>query len=138
MGRIDNTVAFFLIIVTFCVGYWLVSKLFQRFNLPKFGERHKDRQNSSFGNDSGQQYKGKQAGHSETRETERDKYYDELLELKGDHSVENIKRKYREKQAKYHPDKVHHLGHEFQQMAEKKARVINEAYEFFKQRYKFS
>ena len=30
--------------------------------------------------------------------------------------------------AKFHPDKVHHLGEEFQKMAEEKFKSLNEAY----------
>ena len=30
--------------------------------------------------------------------------------------------------AKYHPDKVHHLGEEFQKMAEEKFKTLNDAY----------
>ena len=30
--------------------------------------------------------------------------------------------------AKFHPDKVHHLGEEFQKMAEEKFKTLNDAY----------
>ena len=30
--------------------------------------------------------------------------------------------------AKFHPDKVHHLGEEFQKMAEEKFKKLNDAY----------
>ena len=48
-----------------------------------------------------------------------------------------IKEKYRELLAKYHPDKLQHLGEEFQEIAEQKTRAIIEAYEFFQKRYNF-
>jgi DnaJ like chaperone protein len=48
-----------------------------------------------------------------------------------------IKEKYRELLAKYHPDKLQHLGKEFQEIAEQKTRSIIEAYEFFQKRYNF-
>jgi DnaJ-domain-containing protein 1 len=46
-----------------------------------------------------------------------------------------IRKKYKELLAKYHPDKVQHLGIEFQEMAERKTKVIMEAYEFFQKQH---
>jgi DnaJ-domain-containing protein 1 len=37
--------------------------------------------------------------------------------------------------SQYHPDKVQHLGREFQQMAEYKTKEIQKAYDYFKQNY---
>ena len=34
--------------------------------------------------------------------------------------------------AKFHPDKVHHLGEEFQKMAEEKFKMLIDAYEQIK------
>jgi DnaJ-domain-containing protein 1 len=46
-----------------------------------------------------------------------------------------IKTRYKELITKYHPDKVQHLGVEFQEMAERKTKAIMEAYEFFQKKY---
>jgi hypothetical protein len=54
-------------------------------------------------------------------------YYD-LLELTSTATVEEIKRSFRREIAKYHPDKVHHLGAEFQEIAASKAAQLTEAY----------
>ena len=43
-------------------------------------------------------------------------------------SQDVIKKAYRKMAAKFHPDKVHHLGEEFQKMAEEKFKSLNEAY----------
>ena len=134
----NNSVAFFLILVAFGVGYWLVSLLFKRFNLPKFGDADEGANDNRNGSEQRQGFEENQAGQTEQRQANKVVYYCELLELKGDVSVENIKKKYREKLTKYHPDKVSHLGDEFLQIAEKKTREINEAYEFFKQQYGFN
>ncbi|MGD0278918.1 MAG: DnaJ domain-containing protein [Smithella sp.] len=64
-----------------------------------------------------------------------EKRYSNLLGLKGNVSEENIKDRYRKLMSKYHPDKVQHLGREFQQMAEDKTKEIQEAYDYFKQNY---
>lgn len=52
-----------------------------------------------------------------------------ILGIEEGASQPEIRRAYRELAAKYHPDKVGHLGREFQQLAEKKFREIQAAYE---------
>tara|TARA_B100002019_G_scaffold247523_1_gene225993 strand:+ start:422 stop:1342 length:921 start_codon:yes stop_codon:yes gene_type:complete len=47
-----------------------------------------------------------------------------------------IKATYRNAIAQYHPDKVSALGSEIQDVAEKKAKEINQAYEFFRNKFK--
>jgi hypothetical protein len=59
-----------------------------------------------------------------------------VLGLKGKVRKEEIKKKYRELVHKYHPDKVSHLGVEFQEVAHGKIREINDAYAYFRKKYK--
>jgi len=54
-------------------------------------------------------------------------YYD-LLELPATATLEEIKRNFRREIAKYHPDKVQHLGKEFQEIAAVKAAELTQAY----------
>ena len=54
-------------------------------------------------------------------------YYD-LLELDPSSDVETIKKAFRREIAKYHPDKVTHLGAEFQEMASNRAAELTSAY----------
>ena len=54
--------------------------------------------------------------------------YYELLELTPQASADDIKRAFRAQIAKYHPDKVQHLGKEFQAMAADRAAQLTEAY----------
>ena len=56
------------------------------------------------------------------------KNYYELLELTPQASADDIKRAFRAQIAKYHPDKVQHLGKEFQAMAADRAAELTEAY----------
>ena len=51
-----------------------------------------------------------------------------VLNVPKDASQEEIKKAYRELANKYHPDKVHHLGDEFKELAEKRFKEIEEAY----------
>ncbi len=52
-----------------------------------------------------------------------------ILEIERSASDEELKKAYRKMAMKYHPDKVHHLGPEFQQDALEKFKKINEAHE---------
>lgn len=62
-----------------------------------------------------------------------DHYY-AVLGLTSGASMDEIKKAYRKLSMKYHPDKVQHLGDEFQNVAEEKMKEINAAYEFFKKK----
>ena len=46
-----------------------------------------------------------------------------------------VKKAYRTLSMQYHPDKVGHLGEEFQRVAEEKMKEINSAYDYFKKKY---
>lgn len=52
-----------------------------------------------------------------------------LLEVSPQASPEEIKAAYKRAVARYHPDKVAHLGKEFQELAHKKLLAIQQAYE---------
>ena len=54
-------------------------------------------------------------------------FYD-LLDVAPNASVDEIKRAFRREIAKYHPDKVQHLGKEFQDIAASKAADLTRAY----------
>jgi curved DNA-binding protein CbpA len=54
-------------------------------------------------------------------------YYD-LLDVGRTASADEIKRAFRREIAKYHPDKVQHLGQEFQEIAVTKAAELTQAY----------
>ena len=56
------------------------------------------------------------------------KNYYELLELPPTASADDIKKAFRREIAKYHPDKVQHLGQEFQEIAVVKAAELTQAY----------
>jgi len=52
-----------------------------------------------------------------------------LLDVSPQASSEEIKTAYKRAVARYHPDKVTHLGKEFQELAHKKLLAIQQAYE---------
>ena len=60
--------------------------------------------------------------------------YRQILGVTDKDSPATIRKKYTELLAKYHPDKVQHLGIEFQEMAERKTKVIIQAYDFLRKK----
>jgi curved DNA-binding protein CbpA len=52
----------------------------------------------------------------------------QLLGVEATASADEIKRSFRREIARYHPDKVHHLGPEFQEIAATRAAELTEAY----------
>ena len=54
-------------------------------------------------------------------------HYD-LLGIDSAASVDEIRRAFRREIAKYHPDKVQHLGHEFQDIAAIRSAELTQAY----------
>jgi DnaJ like chaperone protein len=55
-----------------------------------------------------------------------------ILGIDRNASQEEIKRAYRQLAGKYHPDKVTHLGEEFKDLAEKRFKDVQKAYEELK------
>ena len=56
------------------------------------------------------------------------KNYYELLEIPPESPADEVKKAFRAQIARYHPDKVHHLGKEFQSMAADRAAELTEAH----------
>jgi hypothetical protein len=68
-------------------------------------------------------------------EYEKAKYFGNLLGLTGRVSKSQVRKKYLDLVAKYHPDKVFDLGEELKILAEKKTKQLNLAYEWMKKKY---
>lgn len=68
---------------------------------------------------------------------EQDDYFLKILNLPDDSKkdFDAIKSVYRKKIAQYHPDKVSAMGPEIREVAEQKAKEINEAYEHFRKKF---
>jgi DnaJ-domain-containing protein 1 len=56
----------------------------------------------------------------------------EILNIKSDATIDDIKASYKKKMKEYHPDRVSGLGKELQELAKKKSIDINEAYDFIR------
>ena len=55
-----------------------------------------------------------------------------ILEIQPNATDSEVKKAYRKMAAKYHPDKVSHLGKDLSQMAENKFKAVNDAYQSIK------
>ena len=65
-------------------------------------------------------------------DTEYTKSPHEILEVRPGASQEEIQKAYRKAVSKYHPDKMAHLGKDFQELAQKRFLQIQKAYEILK------
>ena len=76
---------------------------------------------------------------SEQRQRQRyskdEQYYRALLGLPENFTWEDVKRHHRALAAKYHPDKVNHLGDKLKELAQSEMKEINESYDFFRKKY---
>jgi len=59
-----------------------------------------------------------------------------VLGLNGRVTKDDVKCRWRELTVQYHPDKVAHLGPKLREVAEREMKIINEAYDYFRQKYK--
>jgi len=68
-----------------------------------------------------------EAGPDPTKQAEKDPY--QILGVDRNASQQEIKNAFRKQAQRYHPDRVSHLGEEFQQLAKEKFQEIQKAYE---------
>ena len=64
-----------------------------------------------------------------------EQFFASVLGLNGEITVDEVKHAYKKQLLKYHPDRVEHLGAEFQDLANHKTRQIIEAFEYFKRKF---
>ena len=79
-------------------------------------------------------YMYRQRREAETAAQSDERFY-AVLGLEPGADFAAIKKAYRKLSMQYHPDKVSHLGVEFQRVAEEKMKEINAAYDYFKKQY---
>ena len=71
------------------------------------------------------------------RTASREQHYRTALGISATATETEIKAAYRRLLAKYHPDKVAHLGEEFRVLASARTQYLIEAYEYFRTMYGF-
>ena len=88
----------------------------------KYQGSYENGRQSSFG-------QSEQGSHQEKRTDEGREDPYSVLGVARDATPEQIKQAYRQLAGQYHPDKVVHLGEEFRELAEKRFKEIQEAYQ---------
>ena|SRR5215467_14520922 len=107
-------------------GYWLVSVVLGKLSEPKRVAR------PSLGSSNNQEIpKDRQC----STDLSIEQRYRHVLGVSYDAEWNEIKTAYKQLLAKYHPDKVTHLGDDFLTIAERKTKELVEAYDFFKKKY---
>jgi hypothetical protein len=123
-----------IIIFCFIVGYYAVGRLIGWIKRQGYHgndeSRNSRRHHETTGNSGNHERWTTGTG------TDQETKYRKILGLTKDDGIGDIKNKYREILSKYHPDKVQHLGPEFQELAETKTKEIVEAYQYFQKKYK--
>lgn len=71
-------------------------------------------------------------GKNTSKPTMNYKYACEILKVRIDASVDEIKNAYKQRIKEYHPDLVENFGEELRQLAKQKSQQINEAYQLIK------
>ena len=70
-------------------------------------------------------------------EKEKERHYARILGLKGKVTPDEIKEAYKSIIKQYHPDMTQKLGKEIQEVAERKSKELNEAFDYFRMKYSF-
>ncbi len=109
------------------VAYFLWRFFYRRRGLPfNFFQNRPGPDQSQGETESGQHWRESGFSSGDVRRS-KDPY--EVLQISRDASQEEIRAAYKDLAGKYHPDKVLHLGEEFQTMAEERFKEIQEAYQ---------
>ena len=111
--------------------YLYFNKRKQEYNKKSF-----DQASQSFEKNEGQRFSNERASGSNAQFEKKSSIKDpfEMLGIEEDASEKKIKEAYRKMANKYHPDKVAHLGKEFQEIAEKRFKEVQRAYEILKEK----
>lgn len=118
-GRIDDLIALIFTI-------WYVNKLSRKYQSKMPGAGRGEEKQSETGTPRKQR-------EEEIDEEEKDPF--RVLGVQKGASFEEVTRAYRKLMTQYHPDKVSHLGKEFQEIAERKTKQLNKAYQEIKRYY---
>ena len=112
---------FAVITVAFIAGYSIVSFIVKKI--------YSQKQTTATGEGKTGQSQQQEANSESWESQSEEEKYARVLGLSTIFTATDVKRAYRERLAKYHPDKVNHLGAEFKSIAEERTRKIVEAYD---------
>ncbi len=128
MPDLSGLTTFLVVLVAFAIGYGVVNFIIYVLR------RGRGQHVPGF-------TRGKNSGYSDKNnetsdiKAEGEAYYSSVLGLPAIYSTDDISSNYHRLAAKYHPDKVNHLGPRLKMAAEEEMKEIIEAYAYFKQKY---
>lgn len=108
-----------VVIVLGLVGYWGTTALINFFK-KESDWTSKQNQNS---------HKNESFDHKPNKEDDSNQTWYEVLGVSSGASIEEIRVAYKKKISMYHPDKVSNMGPEFNEIAQRKTKAINTAYD---------
>lgn len=114
----------FVVVACFVIGYRIVSGLFQKKAFTDSKRRNSNNSRSA-------------RRKAEPKAEESERYYRDVLGISEADGEQEIRAAYRSQLAKYHPDKVTHLGDEFYELASFRTREIIQAFDYLKNKYGF-
>ena len=134
-----------VLVPTLCVGIWKIFKKWEE-KESKTGKGKADfnQRNEKYEQGKEQEQKRKEKERHWEEETynqtsaesnSKEKEMGKLLGLEGKVTISDIKKAYKNKMKKYHPDKVSSLGKKLQEVAEKETKEINKAYSYLMKKY---
>lgn len=135
--------AIVVILVAFTIGYKVISWLMDRLKGPQTtadsnaqgGADAGPRNDGGFRATDAEEPRGS-AEDARSRDYEDpETRYAKVLDLPRNFTAPEIKERFRQLIAQYHPDKVSHLGPDLRDMANRKTREILEAYDYFRVKY---
>jgi DnaJ like chaperone protein len=110
-----------IVIVLGLVGYWGTSAFIRFFKKESEWTKNQSRTNFNQSTDEPKQ--------EQSQKPPLEKSWYEILEVSPSSSLDEIKLAYKKKISMYHPDKVSSMGPEFNEIAQKKSKEINSAYD---------
>lgn len=138
-----------VIMLAFAIGYVVVSFIFgqskpiesaREQRESKDDQKDESRQDRESGNDKNDRNKQNAGNYSSSSGTysriKDEKYYGNVLGLRGKVSLDDVRQQYRHLAMQYHPDKVNHLGPKLRKLAEMEMKELNEAFHYFTDRYR--
>jgi len=103
-----------VVIILGLVGYWVTSALIRFFKKESDWTKNQSKENPK---------------QEQSQKQSTDKSWYEILDVNPSSSIDEIKLAYKKKISMYHPDKVSSMGPEFNEIAQKKSKEINSAYD---------
>lgn len=110
-----------VVIVFGLVGYWGTSAFIRFFKSESEWTKNQSRADSNQTKDEPEQ--------EQNQKPPSEKSWYKILEVTPSSSLDEIKLAYKKKISMYHPDKVSSMGPEFNEIAQRKSKEINSAYD---------